>query len=153
MDSRRAVRRQMHSLLTTVAAAIMLICCWIFLMPAESLNKRFSKQKTAYCSASDLELPNIGFNVSGQHQIVSVLPRGCLLQRYENNTEAALSSLRGKHLVLIGDSVTRYMYLSLVYFLETGNFSSSFPSQTWEKDYSSWKQFFQAFNPHHITPS
>ena len=34
--------------------------------------------------------------------------------------EVALQVLRGKHLLLIGDSLTRYQYLNLVQFLTTG---------------------------------
>mmetsp|Transcript_14446 Transcript_14446/g.21449 ORF Transcript_14446/g.21449 Transcript_14446/m.21449 type:complete len:361 (+) Transcript_14446:45-1127(+) len=70
----------------------------------------------------------------------------CKLVRFDEKFEAAAKVLEGKHLVMIGDSLTRYQYLSLVYFLESGKFSSPHPSQTWEKEYNSWNQFYQITN-------
>ena len=38
----------------------------------------------------------------------------------EGGKEGAYACLKGKHVVFVGDSVTRYQYLSLVSFLEKG---------------------------------
>eukprot|EP00760_Papus_ankaliazontas_P006755 PhM_4_TR1315/c2_g7_i3/m.52879 len=40
------------------------------------------------------------------------------------NRSRVLRALRGKHIVMIGDSVTRYQYLNLVYYLRTGSWGS-----------------------------
>jgi hypothetical protein len=122
---------------------VAILCCCFSLRVESDGQLELSFLRPAYCSARDLERPDIRFNISAQRKIASVLPQGCLLKRFENNTDAALSILRGKHFVLMGDSVTRYMYLSLVYFLETGNFTSPYPSQTWEKEYDAWTDFFE----------
>lgn len=47
--------------------------------------------------------------------------------------------------MLIGDSVTRYQYLSLAYFLATGLWTSR-PSNTNEKEFLSWQHFFNVTN-------
>ena len=40
-------------------------------------------------------------------------------------SDDVLAALFGAHILLIGDSLTRYQYLSLVFFLETGRWQSS----------------------------
>lgn len=56
---------------------------------------------------------------------------------------AVLDALAGEHLVLVGDSLTRYQYLSLVYFLETRRWASppGAPVNTNEKSWSNWTEF------------
>jgi hypothetical protein len=130
-----------------ISAKLVFIACCCFIISTKSeevhLETTISSQSAHSCSASDLERADIGFNISAYFKITEVVPQNCSLMRFEDSVPLALSILQGKHLVLIGDSVTRYMYLSLVYFLETGNFSSPRPSQTWEKDYDSWTDFYK----------
>jgi GDSL/SGNH-like Acyl-Esterase family found in Pmr5 and Cas1p len=135
--------------LLTLAAALLCCCSAASKNDGGQLEQMTLVVKNqTYCRASDLERPDVAFNVSEQYEIDKVLPARCLLKRFENDREAALSILRGKHLVIVGDSINRYMYLSLVYFLETGNFTSPYPSQTWEKDYSNWTDFYQVTYSH-----
>jgi hypothetical protein len=109
----------------------------------ETITSQIKNETARSCNASDLERADIGFNISAHFKIIDITPQNCSLKRFENSVPVAVSILQEKHLVLIGDSVTRYMYLSLVYFLETGNFTSPHPSQTWEKDYDSWTDFYK----------
>jgi len=44
----------------------------------------------------------------------------CTLRTFEGGKEGVDACLKGKHVVFVGDSVTRYQYLSLVSFLEKG---------------------------------
>ena len=46
----------------------------------------------------------------------------------------------------IGDSLTRYQYLSFVYWLHRARWRSPVPSNTWEQDWSSWKNFHLGTN-------
>ena len=50
--------------------------------------------------------------------------------------------LHGKSILLIGDSLTRYQYLNLVYFLATGQWSSPIPHNENEKEFASWSHFY-----------
>ena len=74
-------------------------------------------------------------------------PDACRLRRHSG--EAARSCLSGKHIAFVGDSVTRYEYLSLVYFLSKKQYMERYgasvsgePSLVNEKDWSSWDDFF-----------
>eukprot|EP00953_Heterococcus_sp_UTEX-ZZ885_P029671 15733-Heterococcus_DN1.PRE.1 len=102
--------------------------------------------ESSYCTSRDLEHENISFRIDKHQRVVNVAPRQCLLKRFEDDRESVASILKGKHLVIVGDSLSRYAYLQLVYFLETGNSTSPEPSQTWEKDYKSWNHFYQVTN-------
>jgi len=50
--------------------------------------------------------------------------------------------LHGRSILLIGDSLTRYQYLNLVYFLATGQWSSPIPHNENEKEFESWSHFY-----------
>jgi hypothetical protein len=52
--------------------------------------------------------------------------------------------LQNKRIVLIGDSITRYQYLSLVYALSTGHFlnMSLIPNPVVERSWPSWHDFY-----------
>lgn len=51
--------------------------------------------------------------------------------------------LRGRHVLLMGDSVSRYLYLSLAQFLHQGTWASDFfPPSEHEGYYGSWSEFF-----------
>ena len=50
--------------------------------------------------------------------------------------------LHGKSILLIRDSLTRYQYLNLRYFLGTGQWSSPIPHNENEKEFASWNQFY-----------
>ena len=74
-------------------------------------------------------------------------PDMCRLRRHSG--EAARSCLSGKHIAFVGDSVTRYEYLSLVYFLSKKQYMERYgasvsgePSLVHEKDWASWEDFF-----------
>lgn len=59
--------------------------------------------------------------------------------------DRVLEALRGQHVAFIGDSLTRYQYLSLVYFLETGRWTSpaGAPVNTHESTWASWAAFHE----------
>jgi hypothetical protein len=57
-----------------------------------------------------------------------------------------LKCLSNKRIIIVGDSITRYQYLNLVYFLHLGSWFSSFPDFTREKDWKSWKAFYMGTN-------
>eukprot|EP00569_Conticribra_weissflogii_P013244 CAMPEP_0171381856 /NCGR_PEP_ID=MMETSP0879-20121228/32823_1 /TAXON_ID=67004 /ORGANISM="Thalassiosira weissflogii, Strain CCMP1336" /LENGTH=470 /DNA_ID=CAMNT_0011893447 /DNA_START=89 /DNA_END=1498 /DNA_ORIENTATION=- len=52
------------------------------------------------------------------------LPSTCRLHRY--SAAEAKECLKSKHLLFVGDSLTRYHYLSLAYFIEYGNWPKRF---------------------------
>jgi len=51
---------------------------------------------------------------------------------------------RNLHLAFIGDSVTRYQYVSLVYFLKTGQWwnQDEHPTLLYRVDFASWNEYF-----------
>jgi GDSL/SGNH-like Acyl-Esterase family found in Pmr5 and Cas1p len=99
------------------------------------------------CTAEDFDNTDIAFVTNADDLLkleeMQAPFRNCTLQRFDDDRDAVLSLLRGKHLVLVGDSLTRYQYLSLVYFIESANWTSDYPNQTWEKDFKSWNHFYQ----------
>ncbi|KAG5188844.1 hypothetical protein JKP88DRAFT_303552 [Tribonema minus] len=70
----------------------------------------------------------------------------CYPVRFDEDLAAAEQVLAGKHLVLIGDSLTRYQYTSLVYFLENGHFMSPPPDNAWKAEFESWNDYFRITN-------
>lgn len=62
-----------------------------------------------------------------------------------------LECLRHKHILFIGDSITRYLFLSLVTVLETGAWPRRQcgdplrPSPLYEGDFGTWYDLFKAF--------
>jgi len=50
--------------------------------------------------------------------------------------------LKGKRILFIGDSLTRYQYINLVYFLATGRWSSPVPRNEIEREHKSWNNFY-----------
>lgn len=61
----------------------------------------------------------------------------------ENKTPLKLKELlKNKHIVFIGDSLTRYQYLNFIHFLHFNSWTlSSFPRIEMESDWKSWKSF------------
>ena len=55
--------------------------------------------------------------------------------------ESALAALRGQHVLFVGDSVTRHQYITLAYFLETGNWTSGQPNNADTRQWASWHNF------------
>eukprot|EP01032_Pedospumella_encystans_P020019 gene20019-22753_t len=53
-----------------------------------------------------------------------------------------------QHIVMIGDSLMRYQYLSLVYLINTNTFypANKKPGILWEGDHKSWNLFYNATN-------
>ncbi|KAL4440174.1 hypothetical protein ABPG75_003175 [Micractinium tetrahymenae] len=84
--------------------------------------------------------------------------RGCQLQRFSH--EQAQRCLAGKRLVFVGDSVTRYQYLTLLHFLERGTWPAPLggvpgePSVANEHEWPSWNDFLRGtsrlFNGHEL---
>lgn len=52
-----------------------------------------------------------------------------------------LSCLQNRTMLFIGDSLTRYQYLSLVYFIATGRWVSGKPMNENERQWSGWSDF------------
>jgi hypothetical protein len=121
-----------------VLAALGCVWKWVIVTSSSTVST-----EGLYCSSRDLEHEDISFRIDKHHQVVNVAPRQCLLKRFDDDRESVASILKGKHLVIVGDSLSRYPYLQLVHYLETGNFTSPEPSQTWEKGYHSWNHFYQ----------
>lgn len=55
-----------------------------------------------------------------------------------------LETLHGQHLVMIGDSLTRYLYVSLVYALKYDRFNNDtmIPNIVKEKEWSTWYSYY-----------
>jgi hypothetical protein len=77
----------------------------------------------------------------------------CTLRHF--SAHAAKECLGGKHLVFMGDSLTRYFYLSLAHLLATDHWSPKLahvtnskypPSIMWEKDWDTWAAYYQQSN-------
>jgi hypothetical protein len=51
--------------------------------------------------------------------------------------------MQGRHVVMIGDSLTRYTYLNLVHYMETGKWIGKEPAMETEKAWPSWNTFYQ----------
>ena len=68
----------------------------------------------------------------------------------QHSLASARKCLAGKHVLLIGDSITRYMFLSLVIWLQTGEWAprmaqdSQHPSPLFEGDFGSWFDLFKS---------
>lgn len=76
--------------------------------------------------------------------------RGCSLRRMGH--AEAKQCLAGKRLVFIGDSVTRYQYLTLLHFLDRGRWPAPLggdpgePSVANEREWPSWNDFLRGSN-------
>jgi GDSL/SGNH-like Acyl-Esterase family found in Pmr5 and Cas1p len=101
------------------------------------------------CSSAELTSAEISFTVDGDSMriaSVNATNRTCSLRRFEGDQAGALSLLKGKHLVLVGDSITRYQYLSLVTLLETGIYTTAVPASTFmggRNDWITWPAFYE----------
>eukprot|EP00760_Papus_ankaliazontas_P023669 PhM_4_TR2079/c0_g1_i1/m.47575 len=69
-----------------------------------------------------------------------------LSQEVHVDRRRVLKALRNKQIVMIGDSVSRYQYLNLAYYLRTGSWCSPKPRNEWEKDHHNWTRFFRTTN-------
>lgn len=73
--------------------------------------------------------------------------RRCRLRRF--TAEQARACLAGRPLVFIGDSLTRYQYVTLLYFLEFGEWpaqllgTAEHPSPVIQKEWASWNDYFK----------
>ncbi|KAM3569655.1 hypothetical protein VYU27_008259 [Nannochloropsis oceanica] len=58
--------------------------------------------------------------------------------------EGVYTCMKGKHVVFVGDSVTRYQYLSLVSFLETGTWEEEEEEKsiTFKGEWGSWNEYY-----------
>ena len=57
---------------------------------------------------------------------------------------AALRCFSNQHVVLMGDSLTRYQYINLAYFLTHGVWTSGSPHNEIEGEFGSWNEFYHA---------
>lgn len=63
------------------------------------------------------------------------------------DAKKARECLKGRHIVFIGDSLTRYSYLNLANFIETGDWESySYPYSEVEGQWGNWTKFYEVFN-------
>jgi len=69
------------------------------------------------------------------------MPRDAELDHAET-----LRRLRGSNVVIIGDSLTRYQYLNLAYWLKTKKWRSPYPLNENEQNHMSWAAFFELTN-------
>ena len=102
------------------------------------------------CNLSELmRQGNFSSLVQWDHQEKSVLSvAGCNLSSVDANlARECLATHAPDGLLMIGDSLTRYQYLNLAYFLETGDWlaSSDLPNEN-EKRFTSWNHFYQVTN-------
>jgi hypothetical protein len=129
-----------------------LFCALVFLL---LVNDVVSSEKPI-CSPSNLKLVNAS---DGEWRL---LPDGtfhyefdhCRLRRF--TLEDTAKCLKGTHLVFVGDSLSRYFYLSLSYLFATGKWSRKFaklpahPSLSRsilsEKDFQNWSRFYHKSN-------
>jgi hypothetical protein len=57
--------------------------------------------------------------------------------------ESARSCLRGRSLAFVGDSVTRYQFMNLLYFVSTGSWYSPVPTNENERQWNNWTAYYQ----------
>jgi hypothetical protein len=114
------------------------------------------KHSRPFCSPENLKLRNAS---TGNWFI---LPDGSLSYEYSHcqlrkfSREAAASCLQGSHIAFIGDSVSRYFYVSLAYLFVQRKWPSPFsinpvlshskPSILYQKDWIDWPTYFHVSN-------
>ena len=119
-------------------------CCLLCLLLCLAYVTNVTHIAGQHCSLNvALHDNDITFSPSGSRNLVL---RNCHLRRF--SVEEALACLGSKRefILLMGDSITRYQYLSLVYFLESGNWSHAGRSITNEKEWNSWNHFYEGTN-------
>lgn len=102
----------------------------------DGITGRLPWRKSAFLTS---DLPAWHLNTS--HMPSSHL----LLSTHEHGEHArARACLAGRHLLLVGDSLTRYQYLNLAFFLRSGEWSSPAPRSEWEADHGGgdWPSFY-----------
>ena len=62
------------------------------------------------------------------------------------NRVSTLEKSLNSHVLLIGDSLTRYQYLNMAYWLQTGKWRAPYPNNEFENEHPSWDAFYQATN-------
>ena len=65
------------------------------------------------------------------------------MDHYDNANEEK-TCLRNRHIVLVGDSITRYTYLNLVNYIEVGKWAGDKPLSEVEIEWSNWTSFYEA---------
>jgi hypothetical protein len=127
------------------------LLCLLVLASAEN-----TELQKPYCSPENLDLADAAkgewkllqdgtFEIEFEH---------CRLRRFSR--DKAAKCLKGSHLVFMGDSLSRYFYLSLATLFATGKWSRKFaklpahPSLTRsilsEKDFQNWSRFYYKSN-------
>ncbi|KAG5181684.1 hypothetical protein JKP88DRAFT_263505 [Tribonema minus] len=81
----------------------------------------------------------------------AVAPSNFKFELARHTQDEARKLLSGKHLVMIGDSITRYQYLSLVNFLEHGQLVSPPPSSVWIHAFDDFYDFYNASSPYGVS--
>jgi hypothetical protein len=120
-----------------------------------TLSTTTSNTSIPFCSPENLKL------VDGSSGEWFLSPDGsfsyqfphCKLRKFTR--KQAAKCLKGSHLVFIGDSITRYLYLSLTSLFAVGEWPAPFsqifhknepPSILCEKDWNEWSLFFHRTN-------
>ena len=87
---------------------------------------------------------SVVWRLSGSNELeVDAASAHCAPNNVSRDDVAA--ALDGEHLLFIGDSVTRFQYLSLAYFLETGRWGTT-PSMTWRSGWGTWSEYIRGTN-------
>lgn len=86
--------------------------------PLPSCKELMQHPHSPYADGSFLtrRSTHVAWNLRHDHSRELVLPSTCVLERYSSSD--AKMCLRNKHVMFVGDSLTRYQYLSLAHFLE-----------------------------------
>lgn len=123
-------------------------------LPAKMLaNRNRSTVATRWSTPPGCNITYVAEGKLARWAVGQAGPRGnCPVASLGNCTsgvtkDQALSCLQGRHLVFIGDSLTRYQYLNLVFFLTTGEkVSPVAPSNENERQWRDWNHFYDGTN-------
>lgn len=108
--------------------------------------ERVQKEKKTWCANFEQVVKNGSIKWEYQNSS-SKCPDAMISNCSIITKEDTLDILKGKHILFLGDSVTRYQYLNLASFLSTGNpIWPTSPSSEVEKEWPSWTAFYQGTN-------
>eukprot|EP00887_Chlorella_sp_A99_P008237 scaffold12.g8237.t1 len=148
-SGRRQQERQAMELAgkSAVLAATATLACWcIWVAPRAAARAPC----TGACLASQAVLNGTVQWVSGSGGWAEpqVAVRGVPLRRFSADEAAACLASANHSVAFVGDSLMRYQYISLVLFLESGEWpglnTTEGPSPVVEKEWDSWWHYYQA---------
>ena len=136
---------------------LQLVLVWYYVVQAFIVNSNFNKQHNrSICSPNNLSLDNLWANATWNLHIdgsLEVSLSHCRLRKFTGNE--AKKCLKDNHLLFMGDSLSRYFYMSLTTLIATGHWSPRLshktnpayrPSAMIEKDFNTWSDFHQFTN-------